>query len=129
MFERLHHVQLLIPSGEEDAARAFYGGVLGMTELVKPPVLAARGGCWFTAGSLELHLSPVPDFQPAIKAHPGVQVNDLEGLAARIEAADRQVTWDRDFPGYRRFYAHDDHGNRLEFLQPIAAHEEVGVFY
>jgi catechol 2,3-dioxygenase-like lactoylglutathione lyase family enzyme len=43
----LHHVQLLIPPGGEGEARAFYSGVLGMAEIVKPPVLAARGGCWF----------------------------------------------------------------------------------
>ncbi|MGX6602723.1 glyoxalase [Micromonosporaceae bacterium Da 78-11] len=117
-FERLHHVQLLIPRGGEDLARGFYGGVLGMTELAKPPVLAARGGCWFAGGGWEVHISPVPDFQPAKKAHPGVLVSDLDGLAAAIEAAGRLVEWDPNFPGHRRLYAHDDHGNRLEFLEP-----------
>lgn len=33
----LHHVQLAVPSGREDDARAFFVGVLGMTELAKPP--------------------------------------------------------------------------------------------
>lgn len=39
----LHHVQLAVPRGGEDACREFWGGALGMTELAKPPVLAARG--------------------------------------------------------------------------------------
>jgi hypothetical protein len=31
------------------------------------------------------------------------------------------VDWDPDFPGHRRLYSFDDHGNRLEFLQPLSA--------
>jgi len=118
-FERLHHVQLIIPIGGEDVARAYYAGVLGMTELVKPPTLAARGGCWFRSGSWEVHLAPVPDFVPAARAHPGVLVNDLERLAGTLEAAGRPVQWDPHFPGHRRLYSSDDHGNRLEFLEQI----------
>ncbi len=48
----LHHVQLPIPPGAEELCREFWGGVLGMTELEKPPVLAARGGCWFRGVSV-----------------------------------------------------------------------------
>ena len=119
MFERLHHVQILCPPGGEDAARAYYGGVLGLTEVPKPPALAARGGCWFRAGGWEVHVSPVEDFSPQRRAHPGVLVNDLDGLARQLETAGRPVTWDPHFPGHRRFYAQDDHGNRLEFLEEI----------
>ena len=118
-FERLHHVQLLIPAGGEDVARGYYAGVLGMTELVKPPVLAARGGCWFRGGGWEVHLGAVTDFEPARKAHPGVLINGLDELAAVLAAAGRPVEWDPHFPGHRRCYASDDHGNRLEFLEPI----------
>ncbi len=118
-YDGLHHVQLLIPSGGEDTARVFYGGVLGMTEVAKPPVLAARGGCWFRGGGWEVHLSPVPDFVPATKAHPGVLVTGLDALAEALEAAGRPVEWDPHFPGHRRLYSRDDHGNRLEFLEPV----------
>ena len=118
-FARLHHVQLLIPPGGEDTAREFYGGVLGMTELTKPPVLAARGGCWFRGGGWEVHLRPVPEFEPARKAHPGVLVDDLDALAAALGDAGRPVRWDADLPGHRRFYSIDGHGNRLEFLEPV----------
>jgi hypothetical protein len=31
------------------------------------------------------------------------------------------VLFDDEFPGMRRFYSEDPHGNRLEFLQPIDA--------
>ncbi len=114
VFDRLHHVQLAMPAGEEDRARGFYVGVLGMTEIDKPPVLAARGGAWFRAGGVELHLGVEADFRPARKAHPGILVTDLDALAARLDTPDR----DGGFPGHRRFYAADPFGNRLEFLQP-----------
>ena len=113
---KLHHVQLAIPAGGEDAARRFYGELLGLIEIGKPPVLAARGGCWFRGGELEVHLGVEADFRPARKAHPGIAVDHLDALAERLDAAGVSVEWDDGFPGYRRFYAHDPHGNRLEFL-------------
>lgn len=115
----LHHVQLLIPPGGEAVAREFYGGVLGMTELAKPSELARRGGCWFRDAHWEAHLAPVADFAPATRAHPGIVVPDLDAFAVRLEAAGSPVKWDPHFPGHRRFYSADRHGNRLEFLQPV----------
>jgi catechol 2,3-dioxygenase-like lactoylglutathione lyase family enzyme len=35
-FTAIDHVQLAIPAGEEDRARAFYRDLLGMVELAKP---------------------------------------------------------------------------------------------
>lgn len=112
----LHHVQLAIPAGSEDDCRRFYVDVLGMEELVKPPVLAARGGLWVRADRLEIHLGVEEDFRPARKAHPGILVDDLDGLAERFARHGVDVRWDGEFPGYRRFYAFDNVGNRLEFL-------------
>ncbi|MBW4040739.1 MAG: glyoxalase [Acidobacteria bacterium] len=120
-FVTLHHVQLAMPRGEESTARAFWAGVLGMTELTKPPVLAARGGCWFRGGGLEVHLGVEDPFAPARKAHPGVLVRDLPALAERLENTGLTVTWDDGFPGHHRFYVSDPFGNRLEFLEPDAS--------
>ena len=114
----MHHVQLAIPRGGEGECRAFWGGVLGMRELEKPPVLAARGGCWFRGGGLEVHLGVEDPFTPARKAHPGLLVAGLTAVAAALEGAGHPVTWDDDFPGHDRFYAADPFGNRLEFLEP-----------
>lgn len=115
----IHHVQLAIPPGGEDAARQFYGTLLGMTEVPKPPALAARGGCWFRGEGCELHLGIEPDFRPARKAHPAVLVRGLDALVDRLEAGGVTVTRDDDFPGHRHFYAPDPWGNRLEFLEPV----------
>lgn len=121
----LHHVQLAIPTGGEDAARAFWGGVLGMTELVKPPELAARGGCWFRSGRLEVHLGVEEPFTPAGKAHPGMLVDDLDRVVDALLGAGREVRRDKAFPGFDRCYAADPFGNRLEFLEPIGPDLEV----
>jgi len=114
----LHHVQLAIPPGGEEACRAFWGGVLGMAEVAKPPVLAARGGCWFRSGALEVHLGVEEPFAPARKAHPGLLVEGLDALAAALARAEHPVTWDDGFPGHRRLYTADPFGNRLELLSP-----------
>ncbi len=116
----IHHVQLACPAGREDTLRRFYAGALGFQELTKPPVLAARGGCWFRGYGIELHYGVEQDFRPALKAHPGLLVDDLDAWAARLRAAGAPVVFDTDFPGMRRFYSADPLGNRLEFLQPVA---------
>jgi catechol 2,3-dioxygenase-like lactoylglutathione lyase family enzyme len=117
----IHHVQIACPPGSEEALRAFYVGVLGLTEKAKPPALALRGGCWFTSEGIELHLGVEDDFRPARKAHPGLLWPDLDGLAERLATAGYPVTWaaDGEIPGLRRFHTEDPHGNRLEFLAPI----------
>jgi catechol 2,3-dioxygenase-like lactoylglutathione lyase family enzyme len=118
----IHHVQIACPPGAEDRMRAFYTGVLGWPELPKPPLLAARGGCWFRVPGVggpagELHVGVEDPFQPARKAHPAFVV-DLDATAAAIEAADHEVRWadPAEVPGRRRFHTNDPVGNRLEFL-------------
>ena len=111
----LDHVQLAMPAGGEDAARRFYGGVLGLAEVAKPTPLVASGGVWFEPG---LHLGIETDFRPARKAHPALRMADLDGAAARLAAAGAGVEWDERWPGVRRLYTHDPFGNRLELLEP-----------
>jgi catechol 2,3-dioxygenase-like lactoylglutathione lyase family enzyme len=118
MITGFDHVQIAMPPGREAAARAFYAGQLGMTELVKPPVLAARGGCWFASGAAVLHLGVEASFTPARKAHPALLAEDLDELAATLTAAGYECTpADGEIPGVRRFHTRDPFGNRIEFQQ------------
>jgi hypothetical protein len=114
----LHHVELAMPGGNEERARAFFGDVLEMDELAKPPTLAGRGGCWFRSAGLEIHVEAAAPFIPAQSAHPGILSGDLDRVAARLETAGHPVEWDPHLPHHRRFSTIDPFGNRLEFLQP-----------
>ena len=113
----IDHVQLAMPVGGEAAARVFYMGLIGMTEVAKPMPLAARGGCWFEAGAVRLHLGVEADFRPARKAHPALLVDDLAALAAALEQAGLAVRWDDELPGVVRCHIDDPFGNRIELIQ------------
>jgi catechol 2,3-dioxygenase-like lactoylglutathione lyase family enzyme len=118
MITGFDHVQVAMPRGREDAARAFYAGLLEMTEVPKPPALAVRGGCWFASGSAVLHLGVEEPFAPARKAHPALLAGDLDALAQALSAAGYEcVRADGEIPGIRRFHTRDPFGNRIEFQQ------------
>jgi catechol 2,3-dioxygenase-like lactoylglutathione lyase family enzyme len=113
----IDHVQLAMPAGGETAARDFYEGLLGIPEVLKPPQLAARDGCWFESGAVKIHLGVDPDFSPAKKAHPALVVDDLADLVQTLEDAGFAVTNDQPLDGYQRRYVHDPFGNRIELMQ------------
>jgi catechol 2,3-dioxygenase-like lactoylglutathione lyase family enzyme len=116
-FVQIDHVQLAMPPGKEDGARAFYCGLLGMTELSKPPELAKRGGCWFASGVVQIHLGVEQDFRPAKKAHPAFRCSDYETLTAKLLRAGVAIIADDNNPGVTRCYIHDPFGNRIELIQ------------
>ena len=109
-----------MPPGEEEKARAFFGGLLGFTEIPKPPELAKRGGAWFQSGNVQLHIGVEEDFRPARKAHPAFLVEDLVGLIARIQQAGYEAdTSQPPLDGYRRVHISDPFGNRIELMEKI----------
>jgi len=114
----IDHIQLAMPAGREDEAIAFYEGVLGITNVPKPPHLAVRGGCWFVAPPVKVHLGVEQDFRPARKAHPALLVDDLDDLAARLEQAGHPVRTEGGLDGYDQRYVDDPFGNRIELLSP-----------
>jgi catechol 2,3-dioxygenase-like lactoylglutathione lyase family enzyme len=114
----IDHVQVAAPAGSENDARRFYGHLLNLPELTKPPVLRARGGVWFACGAHQLHVGIAQPFAPATKAHPALAVRaaDLDRLAARLLDAGCPVQWDDAIPRTRRFYTADPWGNRIELV-------------
>jgi catechol 2,3-dioxygenase-like lactoylglutathione lyase family enzyme len=112
----LDHVQIAIPAGGEEAARQFYGELLGLREMDKPEPLTGRGGAWFAGPGIDIHLGVEKDFRPARKAHVAVLVTNLDTARATLTAAGVAVTDDEVDIGVERFYADDPFGNRLEFV-------------
>ena len=114
------HIQIAVPLELEDAAIAFYGEVLGLKRLAKPECTGDTRGAWFDAGNVQLHVGiQEGDFTPATKAHPGLLVEDLEAARTVLNIAGVQTRPGGDIPGFRRFFATDPAGNRLEFLQRL----------
>lgn len=117
----LDHVQLAMPPGGEDRARAFYCEALRLPERPKPPQLAARGGCWFETESVKIHLGVEHDFRPSSKAHPGLLVGDLDGLLARCREKGFDATEPELIEATRRAFVRDPFGNRLELIERAVA--------
>ncbi|MCT2558462.1 VOC family protein [Tsuneonella sp. YG55] len=119
MIVGLDHVQLAMPAGGEDQARAFYAGVLGLAEVPKPAHLATRGGCWFEGGSAHIHLGAERNFRPARKAHPALLVDDLAAMRDRLERRGVSFVEGQPLDGYLRGDVADPFGNRIELMQKI----------
>lgn len=114
----IDHVQLTIPPGAEDEARAFYCGVLGMAERPKPEALRGLGGIWLACGPHEIHLG-VEERQPESRRHAGIVVELLAPLREALTAAgiDTQVDRPPERPGFNRIHFRDPFGNRIELME------------
>ena len=116
----IDHVQLAMPEGGEENARAFYVRILGFVEVPKPAELAKRGGAWFESGNVQIHLGVEKDFRPARKAHPAFIMDDLDALLEKIQVAGYE--WDLSQPpleGFKRAHVFDPFGNRIELMEKL----------
>ncbi len=116
----LDHVQIAIPVASENRARAFYAGILGFTEIEKPPQMAERKSIWFVAGAVNLHLGLEPDFHPAKRAHPAFVVEVLDAILTACDRAGISHKPDTSFNDFRRVHVFDPFGNRLELMERTA---------
>jgi catechol 2,3-dioxygenase-like lactoylglutathione lyase family enzyme len=114
----IDHVQLAMPAGQEQIAREFYAGTLGIPEVPKPAELAKRGGAWFESGAVKIHLGVEADFRPARKAHPALVVEDLNTLVATLRSQGHEVVPADGVPGRLRVHVFDPFGNRIELMEP-----------
>ncbi|HVG66989.1 MAG TPA: hypothetical protein VM785_02265, partial [Gaiellales bacterium] len=73
MIRGLDHVLVSAPPGCEPAGRAFYGELLGLPEIPRPPAMG-DGGLWFVCGAAELHVGTDDAHAGAAKAHPAFSV-------------------------------------------------------
>ena len=110
----IDHVQVAIPVGSEDAARAFYADVLGLAEVPKPAVMAARGGAWFESGEVRVHVGVEDPFVPARRAHPALV---MCGLADFVAVSGLDATWNDEIAGVVRCHVFDPFGNRIELIE------------
>ncbi len=119
MITAIHHVQITIPRGAEEAARAFYCGVLGLAEIEKPESLSGRGGFWLGVGDRSLHIGAEDGVdRTRSKAHVAHEVTDLDAFRRRLRDAGVAIIESIPIPGHDRFEIRDPFGNRVEIIQP-----------
>jgi catechol 2,3-dioxygenase-like lactoylglutathione lyase family enzyme len=114
----LSHINITMPKGGEDVARAFYGRHLGLREIPKPQPLRARGGVWFDAGGMDIHLS-VEEHRvgPDAQRHFGLECADVDALRTNLTTAGVETEDGRPAP-WKRFFVRDPFGNRIEIHEP-----------
>jgi catechol 2,3-dioxygenase-like lactoylglutathione lyase family enzyme len=114
----LHHIQITVPKGTEDQARAFYCGVLGLPEIEKPDSLKGRGGFWLQVGDHQVHVGTEDGFDRlTTKAHIAYQVDDVSAWRKRLSENGIEPDDSIPIPGYDRFEFRDPFGNRVEMIQ------------
>ena len=116
--KRLNHVQICIPFGEEERAREFYAHVLGLEEIEKPDALKPRGGLWFQAADIQLHISP-EESQGKSKRHPAFEVEDLERIKEYLKSCGVRVRDEIPVPGMNRMSFFDPFDNRIELMEKV----------
>ncbi len=115
---RLDHVQICIPIGEEENAKAFYLNLLGFTEIEKPDSLKSRGGFWFQVADVQVHIG-TEDIPEKSKSHPAFEVRDVEAARKWLSEKGIPIKEAVEIPNVKRFYFIDPFGNRIELLEHI----------
>jgi len=110
-----------MPADGHDAARAFYGELLGLEERDVPPKLDPSQLVWFrVGGDLELHLfqsdEPAPRAQHfCLRVH-----SSLDELRRKLEDAGVETQDTDEIVGRPRFFCRDPFGNRVELTQWVS---------
>ncbi|MDQ0337471.1 ubiquinone/menaquinone biosynthesis C-methylase UbiE/catechol 2,3-dioxygenase-like lactoylglutathione lyase family enzyme [Caldalkalibacillus uzonensis] len=123
---KLDHVQICIPVGAEDRARAFYTDILGFKEIPKPQSLLPNGGLWYKVGDIELHIGVEPFQKEHSKRHPAFEVANLAEVRRYFEKQGVKTRDETPIPNVERFSCFDPFGNRIEFLERKPGRVEEG---
>jgi catechol 2,3-dioxygenase-like lactoylglutathione lyase family enzyme len=126
---RINHVS--IPCRDLDESERFYREVFGLDRLAAPdfrhPVR------WLRLGEQQLHLMQVPEEQPLLNQHFGLDVEDFEAAFVKLRelgALDSKThatpVWELP-DGSVQLYARDPAGNLLEVNWPEAATLDRGI--
>jgi len=113
----IHHVTLVV--GDLEAARAFYGNILGLTTLDRPDY--EFEGAWFVCGSIELHLLLAEEHIPPTRRHLAIEVDNFDACVASIRSAGVGIVGGpgvRPHNGRSFAFCKDPSGNLIELSGP-----------
>ena len=117
----LDHVEIAIPRGEEALARLFYGPVLGLQEVRKARAVTGRGGAWFVAPGVAVHLGPSDAFRAPPNAHVSLLVGNLDRAHRRLVRRHVAILEEAMSEPPRRLVIVDPFGNRIELVDQLDA--------
>ncbi len=118
VFQRLQHVSVPAPVGSHPATRSFYGDLLGLPEKPVPSSLPADRLVWYAVGGDEIHVFSHEVDERHAAAHVCLEVDDLDGLLAQMEAKGHPI--ERDHPvvtNRPRAFVRDPFGNYIELTE------------
>jgi catechol 2,3-dioxygenase-like lactoylglutathione lyase family enzyme len=103
----------------EAAAKEFYGTVLGLTVLPKPPGTRQNVGAWYELGGVQLHLSVEENATNAASdRHVCYVVADVAVAERHLRDSGVEIISDpRPIEGVNRFYVRDPGGNLIEITE------------
>jgi catechol 2,3-dioxygenase-like lactoylglutathione lyase family enzyme len=117
---RLQHTSIPMPPGGQGTARAFFGGALGMTEVLPPSTLDRSRLVWFKAGEggHEVHLF----VDETLNGHAGaqhlcLQVDDIDAYRARMAEHGVTIEETQAIHNRPRFFVRDPFQNLIELTQ------------
>jgi hypothetical protein len=114
---RLHHVNVVVAPGRTAIVVPFYE-LLGLVRAPKPLEGVAQTGAWFDfpGGRTQVHVS-----ERSGERHPeqhfAVVVDDLDDVAARLQAAGHPWAAKSPIGGARRGMTCDPEGNAVEVVE------------
>jgi catechol 2,3-dioxygenase-like lactoylglutathione lyase family enzyme len=115
-FRGVHHVSLNVTDVE--AATRFYTEVLGL-ELLERPNLSFPGA-WLAAGSQQIHLLGVDEFEAPEGQHFALQVDDIDATILTLADRGVETTPAKEITGVcRQAFFQDPTGNLIELNQPL----------
>jgi catechol 2,3-dioxygenase-like lactoylglutathione lyase family enzyme len=117
---RLQHTSVPMPADGHEAARRFYGGALGMTEVKPPSSLMVDRLVWFRAGpdGHEVHVFVDEQMQAkSAEQHLCLQVDDIASVRAQLSDRGIAIEETTAIANRPRFFVKDPFGNKIELTQ------------
>jgi catechol 2,3-dioxygenase-like lactoylglutathione lyase family enzyme len=112
----LNHVALVVD--DLDKAKEFYGGLLELEELDRPPeVKGGVAGAWYELGDRQLHLMVMADDAKSSAQHFAIEIDGMDALVKKLNADGFEVEDSFGFGDFnRRKFTRDPSGNRIELM-------------
>jgi catechol 2,3-dioxygenase-like lactoylglutathione lyase family enzyme len=119
----VNHVNVTVPGALEQAAKDFYGTVLGLRQIPKPEGSRQNVGAWYELGPIQLHLSLEDNVHNEVSdRHVCYQVVDAASAELHVRNAGVEIIGDtRPIKGVSRFFVRDPGGNMIEITDAGSA--------